>query len=474
MGILKCLLLVFLYCKPAYSTEPLTFRLRLMEDLGTLDWNYGEVNPEVVYQLMEGLFFTDGQGVAQKAVVKNYHWSNDKKVLNLELNSDRRWSDGQKLCAQEFVDSFVRLQSKEFGSPYAHYANPIRKMESSSCADLTVHFRRPTPAAPAILAQSVFFPIRLDQIKKDPRAWNSGQGLLVNGPYQVKEWKKSVRQVLTPNPYWAGKRGNVEKIEIIYMPEDSTAQILFEQDKLDFLKDVPKIMRTPELEKSPDFHIFPTMITYYFGLNELAEPSLKDPQFRQALSQALDRGEISKVLGNEMLGQSTWVGKNLFYRLISHLRPNVDFSRFKNLKHKLRLRIYSKPAHKLIAEWAQAQWQKKLGITVSIEVQEAKVYWKEIGVDTPPIFISGVTAPYSHPNALLQEFLTDSTANWTSWKSAKYDELVHGGQTQAAESLLEQEGFVIPLYSRGTAVLLKSRWKKFQMNPLGQFFIKDL
>jgi ABC-type oligopeptide transport system substrate-binding subunit len=138
------------------------------------------------------------------------------------------------------------------------------------------------------------------------------------------------------------------------------------------------------------------------------------------------------------------------------------------------LRTYNKTAHKLLAEWAQGQWEKKLGIRIPVQLQEGKVYWKEISVNPAPIYFSGVTAPFGHPRAFLQEFLASSTANWTGWSSSSYDQAVEHGDFQAAQEFMAEAGFVIPIYSRDTAALVNPRWKSFHINPLGQTFFREL
>ena len=74
----------------------------------------------------------------------------------------------------------------------------------------------------------------------------------------------------------------------------------------------------------------------------------------------------------------------------------------------------------------------------------------------------------------MQEFLSDSSANWTSWRSVDYDRFVAEEKIAKAEELLRKQGFVIPLYARDTIALVKKQWKGFSINPLGQIFLKNV
>lgn len=459
------------------------FHARLVEDLGTLDWNYGELNPEIVYQLMEGLFRAGHDGEPELAAARSYKWNDNKTELTVELKRDRRWSDGSPVCAQQFVDSWSRLRDKKFASPYAHYANVLRSFDARSCRTLRIVFDRPTPEAPALFSHYVFFPYRKDNLDKNPDAFRVGTTLMVNGPYRVSEWRTNRDITLERNPQYQGTQGRLAKIQFLFIPDESTAKTMFEQKKIDWMKDVPPLLRNAKLEKSAAFHIYPSFTTYYFGLNASKSALLSHPEVRAALSEALERKELGKVLGKEAHGVETWLTKEIFPALTmpAHTKKNNLALAKKILQAAkkagtmdLKLRVYEKSAHKLLAEWAQGQWEKKLGVRIPIEVQEGKVYWREIYTDPAPIFLSGVTAPYGHPRAFAQEFLSTSTANWTGWSAKEYDTAVNAEDFNKAEEILHEAGYIIPLYARGTVVLLQPQWKNFWINPLGQVFLQDV
>jgi ABC-type oligopeptide transport system substrate-binding subunit len=461
--------------------KEVVFRARLTEDLGTLDWNYGEVNPEIVYQLMEGLFRTDRDGKPELAAARSTKWNADQTELTVMLKADRRWSDGSPLCAQQFVDSWARLQSKAFGSPYKHFANVLKSFEAKSCRELKVKFERPSPEAPALLSHYVFFPIRMDQLKKTPKIFNIGGDLLVNGPFRLAGWKANQSLSLVRNPHFGGKNPAIDRVEFYFVPDENSAQVMFEQKKLDWVKDVPPLMRSKKMEASAEFHIFPNLTTFYFGLSDGKSALMKDPAIRVALRESLDRSELPKVLGREHKGTLTWLSAAAF----PEVKAPKQEKKWSEAKAKLAeavkkgsmdivLRVYSKSSHKTLAEWAQGQWEKKLGVRIPVEVMEGKVYWREIYTNPSPIFLSGVTAPYSHPRAFLQEFLSSSSANWTGWSSAGYDKAVDEERFQDAEDILQASGMFIPLYTRDTVAVVAKKWKGFHVNPLGQVFLEDV
>ncbi|RYZ98460.1 MAG: hypothetical protein EOP11_20670, partial [Proteobacteria bacterium] len=221
---------------------------------------------------------------------------------------------------------------------------------------------------------------------------------------------------------------------------------------------------------------------FYIGVNASRSKLAQNPVVRRALRDALVREEIPKVLGREYRPALTWLPPALE---ASVKAPAADPSAIPAAKEILRravaegkmdlvFRVYNKASHRLLAEWAQGQWEKTLNVRIPIEVQEAKIYWKELSSAPPPLFLSGITAPYAHPRAYLQEFLSDSTANWAGWNSAAYDKAVEEEKYEEAEGLLAEGGQVIPLYTRDATGLLQKRWKDFTVNPLGQVFLGRL
>ncbi|MGZ3738320.1 MAG: peptide ABC transporter substrate-binding protein [Bdellovibrionota bacterium] len=467
------LVLTLLFAQPLQAA-PEPFRVRLNEDLGSLDWNYGEVNGEIVYQLMDGLFRADHKGRPKPLVAKSFTWNGNKTELHIHLGRSL-WSDGKPVCAQNFVDSWNRLRSKEFASPYGHYAAPLDSFAARGCLDLDVHFRRPTPEALSLFANSVFFPVRLDNLSAHPAVFNEGTNLLVNGAYRVAEWKKNSLISLERNPKYAGKKPKIEALEFRFIPEDSTAKTMFELGELDWMKEIPQLLRLPALEKSAEYRVFPSLIVYYFGINAKAAPVLADEGVRRLLFTSLDRSEIPKILGSECRGTDSWLVPELLRRK-KKLPPATDPAALAKLKNAtgLEIYVYSKTSHKLLAEWAQGQWEKKLGVRIPVVVQESKVYWKEVSLRPLPIFFGGVTAPFGHPRAFLQEFLTGSSANWTGWSSPAYDAAVASENYSGAEEILEREAHVIPLYQRDTVALVQKKWKGFFINPLGQAFLAEV
>ncbi|MBI2605011.1 MAG: peptide ABC transporter substrate-binding protein [Deltaproteobacteria bacterium] len=480
----------------------------MSEDRGTLDWSYGEVNQDVVLQLMDGLTRAGQKGEAMPAVAARWRFSGGKNPeWVFELRKDARWSDGESVCAQHFIDAWARVLSPRFASPYAHYLFDVKNAEgfhagrikdftnvglrAEGCLRLRVALERPAVFFPALASSWVLFPVRTDLIAKHGMAWTRAENLAVTGPYVLERWDRDTRFVLRRNPRYWGAPAKEERLEGVVVSDDATALMLFKKGKLDWIRDLP-FLEKKNLSKLPEYRLSPAFVEYHLGFR-FSGGSAGDANFtreeRCALSLALDTREIPKFLGGGEIPAGSLVPEQLGGRKT----PRFDPARAKALWRSAsrlvgshRLEFYAKDVHIPLMEWIQQQWKKNLGVEVKLARTEGKTYWARLQSSPPPLFLSGVTAACAHPFNFLSELMSSTSANWGRFSSKKYDELAlktaairedaaRANAVAAAEKLLvDEECAVIPLYFRQTASLVSGRWQGFFMNPLARVNLKDV
>ena len=104
-------------------------------DLSLLDVNDARNANEmqVLTEVQEGLFrtFTDENGVDQteNAGCTSYEISDDNLTYTFHLREDAKWSDGQPVTAQNYVDSWIRLLTADNAFPYYFLASGIAGAE---------------------------------------------------------------------------------------------------------------------------------------------------------------------------------------------------------------------------------------------------------------------------------------------------------------------------------------------------------
>lgn len=485
------------------------FRFRLRDDLGTLDWGYGEVNHQVVQQLMEGLVVAGPQGEPLPALAESWRSQNGGRTHVFKLRAGMRWSDGEPVCASQFVDAWLRVLDPDTASPYAHYLFDLRNarafhqgkvadrakvgVASKGCRELVVQLEQAVASFPVLASHWVLNPIRLDLIKKFGTKWMEPRNLAVTGPYRLEGWERDKRYVLKANPFYHGKRAGEERIEAVVINDDSTALSLFRQGALDWSGDLPFIEK-PKLAASPEYREYPSFVSYHLGFSvsaSFASQGLSRPLSRNercALALALDKREIPLLLkgGETPAAQMLPPGLD-----IPKKKVIFDPSRARALwgegPRELEVHYYAKDSHDATLQWVQAQWLKHLDVRAKLVRMEGKAYWSSLQRRAPPVFLSGITAAYAHPYSVLSEFLSESPANWGRFSSHRYDQLAKATLQLAAgsrklaslvneaqELLVERECAIVPLYFRKTTALLKQGWSGFFINPMTYVYLKDV
>ena len=205
--------------------------------------------------VQEGLFRVfsdkDGNDVVENAGCESYEVSDDGLTYTFKLR-DYKWSDGQPVTAQHYVDSIKRLLNPENGFSYSFMAYDIENAEAyydgQASADdigvkalddktLEIKLRANIPFFIKKLTNVCFDPVRLDVIEKagDQTKYNADYKLHVFcGPFVIADHTKGNEIVLEKNPeYWDAENVHLEKVTLKEIPEDSTKSILIENKELD-------------------------------------------------------------------------------------------------------------------------------------------------------------------------------------------------------------------------------------------------
>jgi len=458
--------------------------------------------------LMEGLLEIDQDLKVQPRLAEKYAISPDGKTYTFTLRQGVAWQDGVPLKAGDFVAGWKRLISPFTAASYAYllfdvvgakdfYDGKLKDFEQvgvKALDDRRLEVRLKQPLAHWIYLPSFWplFPIRKDVIDKHGASWASPGKMVTLGPYVLDSRELGDRVILAPNPRYWGKRGNLERIEAQVIHEDSTALTLFEAGRLDFMKDIPPL-DFKRLENKPEIRFFPYLSTHYLGF-ALSKYPASLPAVRRAVALAIDRKELVKALGGRLTPANSFVppqvaghrpGKGIEYdplRAVSTLRMSgVDPASLK-----LEMLIPTSDRSRMIGEIVQAQLQKNLGISVTLQPYEHKTFRAQIDLQAFPIFQMQWAADYPDAENFLSLFRGDSGNNRFGWRNARFESLldeaksssdprVRSKKYQEADSILiEKDVVVIPLYYSTLSSLVSRRSGNFVLSPLNYLFLRNV
>jgi oligopeptide transport system substrate-binding protein len=122
--------------------------------------------------------------------------------------------------------------------------------------------------------------------------------------------------------------------------------------------------------------------------------------------------------------------------------------------------------HQAIAELARKQWQRELGITVTLQNEVWASALNRLRLKEYDIGRQSWTGDYIDPNTFLDMYITNGDNNQTGWSNARYDELIEQAMSivdpaermaslAEAEAILMDEVPIVPIYFYYSRSLVK-------------------
>lgn len=505
--------LFFLSCsKPEDPHKENQLRFNLITEPPSLDWNIttDSSSIQVINNIMEGLYKYDKNLNLVPAIAERMEVLDGGFRYRFYIRDNARWSDGVRVIAEHFVDSWRRAIDPQTAAEYAYFLYPVKNAQainSGSIKDISklsvkavgndileVELEKPIVFFPYLTTFMVTYPIRKEIIEKNPDSWTEPENIVTNGPYKLVEWHHEYKLVLTPNPYYYGEKPKLDRVVIYTINEQVTALSLYETGALDFLFNMPA-PSIPYYKNSPEYHRYPYIAVYYLGFNVL-KPPVDNVLVRRALAMAIDKEKIPQILkGGQIpansylppgiLGHNPELGLKFNPEKARKLLEEAGYPSGKNFPE-ITLSFNSLEDNQLICEFVQEQWQKNLGIKVYLRNMEWKVYLKELQYSAPQVWRLGWIADYPDPDTFLTVFLSESGNNHTSWKSKEYDELVERASLETDEKkrkelcdhaqklLLEEATAIIPLYFYAQNWLIKPYVKGLEINPMELLYLDSV
>ncbi|MDE0091961.1 MAG: peptide ABC transporter substrate-binding protein, partial [Oligoflexia bacterium] len=466
----------------------------------------------VIQNIMEGLTeydFSKEHVQLKPALAESWTSSSDKKIWTFHLKKNILWTDGKKLNPQDFISAWERLLNPKTGSEYAYFLFPIKKAQEynqglikdfkkvgvrvGDQGELIIELNKALFYFPYLLTHPSTFPIRKDVISQKKSLWTASENIVTLGPYKLNRWDHDKALILTRNERYYGKKPFVKKVILYIIPEETTIMNLYSGGLLDVAQ--PLLSRDlPFLKKRKDHYINSSLSLYYYGFNVSAE-SLKNPKMRQAISHAINRKEIVKLLNKGKVLKS-WIPEGLLA-----YNPNIgldydpqkakklikEMGYTKALKlPKIQIFYNSTADHKMIAENIQSQLKKNIGLNVELNSQEWKTYLHRLKTKEVELFRLGWLADYPDPDNFMNLMTSVSENNHTNWKNKKFDELVLQAMTtenefqrqklydQAQKILLEEETAVFPIFTQVSHLLISPRIKNYPLNVMSYILFKNI
>jgi oligopeptide transport system substrate-binding protein len=468
-----------------------------------------EIN--VVSALFEGLVGEDPvDGHPVPAVAERWETSADGLTWTFHLRANARWSNGDRVTAQDFVQSIRRALTPALGADNVALLFVLAGAEAWHRGDTTdfsrvgaiarddrtleLQLAHPAPYLPTLLCHPVWYPVHLPTLEKtggttarDTR-WTDPANFVGNGPFVLKAWRRGELIVADKSPtYWDAGTVRLHAIHFRPAADVESEERAFRAGQLHITEALPVgKVDTYRREHPAELRISPFLDTYFYRLNT-TRPGLDHKLVRQALSLALDRRAIvEKITRGGQQPATGFVPPGLAgYEPPPLLR--TDLAEARRLLaaagypggHGLppiEILINSSGNHRVVAEAVQQMW-RQLGVQVELNnMEQSSLFAKRRALDYS-VLRSEWVADFADPKSFLDVFRGGSSNNHTGWNSLRYDALLRDADhtadaaarlklLAAAEEVLLDELPVIPIYFYTTVRLVHPAVRGWHPLPL--------
>jgi len=252
----------------------------------------------------------------------------------------------------------------------------------------------------------------------------------------MKTWRPNDVIEVVRNPlYWDAANVKLNGINFYSIENSNTAGRAFQAGQLHktdqvSLDKVPYYRRVhPEL-----IRIDPYEGVYFYRIN-ISRKALDNPKVRLALNLAIDRDAIVKNILREDqkpatgftppgMGDYTPLNKITYDpERARQLLAEAGYPKGKGFP-KFTIHFNTLESHRAIAEAIQQMWKEELGIDVTLENQEWKVYLDTQNSMNYDISRSAWIGDFMDPVTFLSMWTAGNGNNNTHWANSKYDALI--------------------------------------------------
>ena len=475
---------------------------------------------DVQRDLGEGLTGYAADGELILAAAERMEMSDDGLIYTFWLRPDGRWSNGDKVTAQDFVFSFRRLVNPATAAFYAQQSlgdvvnateiiagdKPVDDLAVAAVNDLQLQVTLDNPVSYflSLLTHPSTFPVHRASVELHGDAHARPGNLVSNGAYKLQAWEVGSYIELVRNEHYRNNdQTAIDRVRHHVTPEDMVELNRYRAGELDITASVPSVAFGKMQKERPDeLRVSPFLAVYFYGFN-LTKPPFKDNRkLRQALSMAIDRETLTEEISGRgetpaygwvPFGTSNYEPRQFHYADLSrqqrHIKARELFTEAgygKTNPLNVQLRYSSSDAHKHIATAVQSMWREVLGVETTLINEEFKVLLDNIRAqEITQVFVSGWTGDYDDAHTFLSVMVSNNPSNMTGFRNDDYDLLMDRAAAQTdsrlrqayleeAETLLLAEHPVIPVYFFVNKNMVSPRVRGWEDNVLNYHYSQYL
>jgi peptide/nickel transport system substrate-binding protein len=241
-----------------------------------------------------------GGGHQYPWLAKSWKWSNGNKTLTLSIQPNVKWSDGQALTAADVVYSLTAGKQNK-AMDIIGLTRPdtnIASVKQSGALGVVINLKTPDSQFIAANLNGQFVVPKHIWSKVANPATYTNPNPVGSGPFTSITRLTTQDIVFSKNPhYWIAGAPKINCLEYQEAASNDAALLLIQSGKVDWTHNfVPNVAQVYIHKDPAHFHAFYATTAYPVSLTfDDTQYPFSLPQFRQALSMAINRSDVSKL-----------------------------------------------------------------------------------------------------------------------------------------------------------------------------------
>ena len=503
------------------KTDTDTFRFASELDIQGMDSTVVDdgMSFNAIHAITDGLTAVNEKGKTAPAIAKSWDVSDDGKTYTFHLR-DAKWSNGDKVTANDFVYSWRKIikdagnYAYMLGNGGASVKNADALMELGANATdeqmatlgvtakddktLVVELENKVPYFTDLMAFPCYFPQNEKFVEKCGKNYGTKpEYTLSNGAYKMTKWVKGNKATFTKNDkYYDAKTVATKNLEMYLVQDPKTAAQNFDNGKVDYAT-----INSTLVDKYKDKDTFTTFnegYLFYLQLN-FKNNTVANKNVREALAYAINRKDLCEnVLKDGSMAATGFVPSQLSTSPAGRdFRDDAD--KYVSYDQK-KAQEYLDAAKKelgtdtitidllygtdespmdTMAEYLQGSFSKLKGLKVNMvaTVKKDRIYNRQANGNYQ-IACTRWGPDYADPTTYLNLFLSGNQNNYGKYSNAKVDSLMKQVQaesdlnkrwdlmTQVEKTALDDLAY-IPVFEKGAAALKAKNVKGLVHSAVG-------
>lgn len=472
---------------------------------------------EVISAVTEGLYSIDSEGNPILAIADNVDKSDDGLTYTFTLK-DAKWSNGTAVTANDFVFAWRRLVSPDTASEYAFIAGiaGIKNADAIAAGELNiedlgvtakdektlvVELSTPVPFFESLMAFPSFLPVNeAFYNEKGDNFATTTDTILANGPYKVSTYEPAATtiELVKNDTYWDKDAVKLDGLKFQVIKEAQQTMLAYQNGDLDVATLSGE--QVEQFKAESEFNNIMEGYLWFISPN-LEVPGIENKNLRKALALSYDK----EAIVNNILKDGSVVADFAVPKLLATGPDGKDFREttdtyFTTNKEKAlelfnlaktelgqetftySMLVEDTEASQNVAQFIQAEIQTTLpGVTINLEVMPKKNRVERMQEGDYEFVLTRWGPDYADPMTYLDMWSTGNSNNYGLWSNAEYDEIINSAKSgklavdpearweelKRAESIAMEEAVILPVYQKGSAVMIKSNVKNVEFHSVG-------